>query len=171
MSADATRAEAVDMAESVMQVTRKRTARAIARRALLGGISGLMATVVMTAFRMPISRSPPPTANFWAKYIAGGDPADHTSIGLLLHLAYGTGGGLLFALLSPSRGTRSEAGAETRGVLSGLGYGVLLSAFGSRVILEGLLQMDLDRDERFIFYVSHVVYGLTLGAWHGSYLE
>jgi hypothetical protein len=36
------------------------------------------------------------------------------------------------------------------------------------VLLEGLLGMDLEPDERWIFHVSHAVYGLTLGSWFGS---
>lgn len=147
----------------------------------LGAVGGLFATVVMTAFREPISRSPPPTANFWAQYVAprlrdtsssdeesagAGDPGDYFLPGLVLHLAYGTGAAVAFAALFRPAG--SEAANERRGVLWGVGYALLLSGFGKRVLLERLLGMDLDRDERFVFHVSHVVYGLALGTWVGS---
>lgn len=138
------------------------------RQLWLGVKAGSIATIVMTAFRMPISHSPPPTANFWATYVAGGEPADHTTVGLFLHLGYGTAAGALFSLLSPVRSTGSTVGDESRAVLRGLAYGLVLSAFGERFVLGGLLGEDLDPDERFVFHLSHVVYGLTLGAWHGS---
>jgi len=36
------------------------------------------------------------------------------------------------------------------------------------VLLRGLLDEDLDPDEALIFHLSHVIYGITLGAWLGS---
>lgn len=137
------------------------------RRAVLGLAGGLVATLVMTAFRIPISRSLPPTANFWATYVGSGDPEDYPLVALALHLAYGAAGGVGFAALAPGWG-RPEAVAESQDAVLGTVYGLLLSAFGSRVLLERLLGMDLDRDERLVFHVSHVVYGLTLGTWLGS---
>ena len=69
----------------------------------------------------------------------------------------------------PSTGTALSR--EVRGVLAGLAYGLLLSAFGERALLVGFLEMDFEPDERFVFHASHVVYGLTLGAWVGSKTE
>jgi hypothetical protein len=145
----------------------ERSAREVAfSRVALGLKSGLTATVVMTLFRMPISQSPPPTANFWASYVAGGTAEDHTIVGMVLHLAYGVGAGLLFFALVPLRSPGLATGNELKSVLQGLVYGLILSAFGSTVLLEGLLRMDLDQDERLVFHLSHVIYGLTIGGWY-----
>lgn len=138
------------------------------RRAAVGLLGGLVATLTMTTFRMPVSASPPPTADFWARYVGGGEPGDHVLVGLLLHLGYGTAAGGLFATLATVPPTGTALSREVRGVLAGLGYGLLLSVFGERALLVGLLGMDLDPDERFVFHASHVVYGLTLGTWVGS---
>ena len=131
------------------------------RAVLLGAKSGVVATVVMTVFRMPLADSLPPTADFWARYVGGGDPEDYPIVGLLLHLAYGAA-----LVRSPRVGTTVER--ERNGVLLGVAYALLLSVFGERVLLRHLLGMDLKPDERFVFHVGHVVYGLTLGAWVGS---
>lgn len=128
---------------------------------------GFIATVVMTAFRIPIARSLPPTANFWAKYIGTGGPDDYTVQGIILHLLYGVGSGIVFAsLCTPQAG--SEAKRVRQGILRGAVFGLLLSVFGVKVVLKRLLDMDLDPDERLIFHVSHAIYGLTIGAWIGS---
>src|SRR6056297_857700 len=64
---------------------------------LLGLRGGAVATVVMSAFRAPISESPPPTAWFWRTYVAGeGDPEDYPLAGLVLHVLYGVGAGVAF---------------------------------------------------------------------------
>lgn len=129
---------------------------------------GVLATLVMSAFRAPISRSPPPTAWFWAKFLGDGDPGDYVGRGFLLHLLYGAvGGGVFGAMLGPYiDGPESER--ELRGTLLGLGYGLFLSGFGVIVLLDRLLDLDLEADEKFVFHVSHVVYGLALGTWFGS---
>lgn len=132
-----------------------------------GAFGGLVATVSMTVFRMPTSKSLPPTARFWAKFVGGGEPEEYPVVALLLHLVYGIVGGIFFALLAPGSGD-SEAVAESKGAILGTVYGVALSIFGMRVILERVLGTDPDTDERLIFHISHVVYGLTLGTWVGS---
>jgi len=60
---------------------------------------GFVATLIMTAFRLPLLRSLPPSANFWSQYVAGGDPDDHTIPGLALHLLYGVSSGAVFGVL------------------------------------------------------------------------
>jgi len=140
------------------------------RRALgLGAVAGAIATAVMTAFRMPISRSLPPTGPFLAKY-RGGDPDDYGREALALHLGYGTAaGGVFGALAGRALGdSDSAAGREARATALGVAYALALSAFGVRVLLGRALDMDLDPDERLVFHLGHVVYGLTLGAWFGS---
>jgi len=136
--------------------------------AFTGVVAGLIATAVMTVFRMPVSMSPPPTAWFWARFLDAGEPEDYTGRGLVLHALYGAfGGGVFGALAGPLLGG-DEAHRERLGLLFGSLYGLLLSGFGSTVILGGLLDMDLDADERLVFHVSHLVYGITLGTWFGA---
>ncbi len=131
-------------------------------------VAGGIATAVMSCFRVPISRSPPPPAWFWAKYVAGGEPGDHLVPAGVLHLAYGIGGGALFGALVAAREGEPESVSERRATLLGLLYGLLLSAFGVSVLMERVLDLNLEPDERFVFHVGHVVYGLTLGTWFGA---
>lgn len=143
------------------------TTNTLAAAIKYGALGGLVATVSMTVFRMPTSKSLPPTARFWATFVGGGEPEEYPVVALLLHLVYGIVGGVFFALLTPGS-EDSEAVAESKGALLGTVYGVGLSIFGMRVILERVLGTDLDTDERLIFHISHIVYGLTLGTWVGS---
>lgn len=141
----------------------------VSRRGLrLGLRGGIVATVVMTVFRVPISNSPPPTAWLWSEYVAGGEPEAHPLAGLVLHLLYGTAGGALFGAVLADRVAGIEVERETTATLWGLAYGLLLSKVGATVLLERVLSMDLEPDERFVFHLSHVIYGLSLGAWFGS---
>ena len=135
-----------------------------------GTVGGLLATVVMTAYRLPIARSLPPTAAFWARYVGSGKAKDYPGIGLLLHLGYGAGAGAVFGYLFGVAGldARPEHVREAAGVGLATVYGIALSIFGSRVVLGRLLDMNLDADEALVFHVSHVIYALTLGTWVGS---
>lgn len=136
---------------------------------------GALATLVMTVYRLPVTRSLPPTAEFWARYVSGDSPEDHPVVALLLHFVYGIAAGGLFSLVfseresvpvaSGDRGPPSRPG-EVSLTLYGLLYGVVLSVVGDRLVLGVLL--DLDPDDRFAFHVSHVLYGITLGAWVGT---
>jgi predicted MFS family arabinose efflux permease len=96
-----------------------------------GAEGGALATAVMTVYRLPVTRSLPPTAEFWATFVSGGDPADSPVAALVLHVVYGVAAGAIFA-----------------------------------VVLRTLL--DTDPDDRFAFHVSHLLYGITLGAWVGT---
>ncbi|WP_135826359.1 hypothetical protein [Halorussus ruber] len=133
-----------------------------------GTEGGLVATLVLTAYRLPVSHALPPTAEFWSKFVAGGDSADHTLPALVLHLLYGAGAGALFGALFPAREPRETVGRELTGLLLATGYALALSVFGERVVLGRLLDMDLEADESLVFHVGHLVYGLTLGTWLGS---
>lgn len=137
------------------------------RSLVLGLLGGIFATLVMTVFRMPISNSLPPTANFLARFL-GGDPDEYTLSAFALHVGYGAAGGGVYGLLFDTGDARTRAGLELRDVVRALGYGLVLSLFGSRVILSRVLGMDLEPDEALIFHLGHVVYGLSLGAWVGS---
>jgi len=143
------------------------------RQLWIGVTGGLVATLVMTAFRLPISRSLPPTDEFWRRYVRRGGSDSATVPALLLHLLYGAGAGVAYvALESGFAGTDadrpSEATAELRGVVTAVGYSLVLSAFGLRVLLNGLLDEELSPDEELIFHLGHAIYGITLGAWLGS---
>jgi hypothetical protein len=132
-----------------------------------GSLGGLVATLSMTVFRLPTSKSLPPTAKFWAKFVGSGDPEDYPITALVLHLLYGVASGVVYALLTPGEGD-PEAAAEAKSALLGTAFGTALSVFGSRVVLVQVLGVDPDRDELLVFHISHVVYGLTLGTWVGS---
>ena len=138
---------------------------------LRGVQAGFVATLIMTAFRLPIMRSLPPSAKFWADHVAGGEADDHPLAGIVLHLGYGTSAGAvfggLFALLDAERAIE----AEQRGIVWGAVYGMGLSAFGSQFMLKELLDVRLDADELALFHAAHLVYGLALGAWVGSRTE
>jgi len=145
------------------------TGRPSRRHALgLGLVGGAVATAVMTAFRLPITDSLPPTAQFWARFVGDGDPEDYPLVALVLHLCYGMGAGATFAAVFVPRTSGSEAREEWQGTALATAYALFLSVFGTRVVLERLLGLELDPDERWIFHVSHAIYGLTLGAWLGS---
>lgn len=161
---------------------------------LTGAVAGAFATVVMTVYRAPLARALPPTAEFWAKFVAGGDPEDHPLPALALHLLYGIGGGAAFGFLRPERrrlglladaddggtggpsGTdadgdtdaEKEAESELSALIWGLAYAAVLSVFGERVVLGAVLDMDLSADESLVFHAGHLIYGAALGAWVGS---
>ncbi len=132
-----------------------------------GAVGGGIATLVMSAYRLPVADSLPPTAEFWAEYVSGGEPDDHPVAALLLHLVYGAGGGAAFAVLFERfrDDARSDSKLEAGGVVLGALYGLVLSAVGERVMLGWLLDTDLDATESLVFHVSHLVYGLSLGSW------
>ena len=131
-----------------------------------GAVGGLFATFVMTVFREPTARALPPTAVFLSRY-RGGDPEEYPATSLALHVLYGIGGGVGFGLAFESIVVDADE-PETVGLVAGVIHATVLSAFGERVVLDHLLDMDLSTDERAIFHAGHVVYGLALGAWVGS---
>ena len=161
------------MAESLRQTEEPSNEErpSVVREVGRGVQGGLVATFVMTSFRLPLMRSLPPSANFWAKYVRGGDPEDYPVAGLLLHLMYGVSAGAIFGGLFAMMDSERAIEAEPRGVAWGAVYGMVVSAFGSRVMLQEVLDVHLDSDELTLFHVGHFVYGLTLGAWVGSRAE
>ncbi|MDF9747237.1 DUF6789 family protein [Natrinema salsiterrestre] len=132
---------------------------------------GVVATLIMTAFRLPLLRSLPPSANFWSQYVAGGEPGDHRIAGLALHLLYGVSSGALFGALFSLYTAGRSIEPEQRGLVWGAVYGMVLSAFGVQVVLQELLDIRLEADELALFHAGHLVYGLALGAWVGSRTE
>ncbi len=131
-----------------------------------GAKGGLFATVAMTAFRLPISRSLPPTDEFWTRYVRDDRSGDAPLPALALHLCYGVAAGVVYAATVPDSGGESALASMGTGAVTGVAYGLLLSAVG--LVLERLLGEELSTDERFVFHLGHVVYGLTLGTWLGS---
>lgn len=150
---------------------RESRADRVERGTVRGVQGGLVATAIMTAFRLPIMRSLPPTANVWAKYVSGGEPEDHPVVGLLLHLLYGTVGGATFGAAFGLLGENRAIEPEQRGILWGVAYGLGLSAIGSQVVLPKLVGARPDADELALFHAAHLVYGVALGAWVGSRTE
>jgi len=144
--------------------------RGVLQSVLDGAVGGTLATAVMTAYRMPVASSLPPTARFWATYVAGGDPEDHPVPALVLHLAYGATAGTAFGALFRSLGGRTDDAGdrEVGGVALGALYALALSVVGERVVLGRLLSTDLDATESLVFHVGHLVYGLSLGSWVAS---
>lgn len=132
-----------------------------------GARGGFVATVVMTLYRMPVARSSPPPARFWRQYVGVGGERTTAAAGLVLHLVYGTVGGVIYGLVNPVD-VRHSAAREAVELLVGLLYGLALSVVGTRVVLGRVLGLDLDADEALVFHVSHAIYGLTLGTWYGS---
>ncbi|GAA5046557.1 hypothetical protein [Haladaptatus pallidirubidus] len=168
------RSNSAENGKSVVQSVSSRESAdtvTIARSFGRGLVGGLIATVVMTAYRIPIARSLPPTAAFWARFVGDEEASEYPVVGLVLHLVYGMVGGGFFALLFERRVVESGQMDEKRGTIWGAVYGFLLSVFGIHVVLKRVLRMNPQSDERFIFHVSHLIYGVTLGAWLGSRAE
>ncbi len=120
----------------------------------------------MTLYRFPVFRALPPTADFWAKYVGGGEtPETHLGIGLVLHFLYGGVAGGLFGVVIDALGCDTEGENGLSVIALSLVYSLALSVFGTRFVFQRLLDEELEPDEAVIFHVGHVVYGLTLGTW------
>lgn len=136
------------------------------RRLVRGVVGGLIATALMTLYRFPVFRALPPTSDFWAKYVGGGDdPKTYPGIGLVLHFLYGGVAGGLFSVAITVLGFETESENSVAVIALSLLYSLALSVFGTRFVFRFLLDEDLEPDEAVIFHVGHVIYGLTLGTW------
>ncbi len=135
------------------------------RSGVRGCIGGLAATVVMTVYRLPAFKALPPTAEFWARYVGGGDVEEYLVPGLLLHLLYGAVGCVVYGLVTSFADVSDPVTRERLSVLSGLGYALALSAFGSRVVFVRLLGRELQSEDALVFHVGHAIYGVTLGTF------
>ncbi|MBX0286380.1 hypothetical protein [Haloarcula salinisoli] len=138
-----------------------RLLRSLAR----GSVGGLVATVVMTVYRIPVFKALPPTAEFWARFVGGGDVEEYFVPGLLLHLLYGVIGGAVYGILASFTDVDDPVARERLSVLGGLAYGLGLSAFGSRVVFVRLLGRELQSEDALVFHVGHAIYGVTLGTF------
>lgn len=119
----------------------------------------------MTVYRLPVFRGLPPTAEFWARYVGGGDVDQHFVPGLVLHILYGIVGGAAYGLLASVPTVDDHTESERVSVLRGLVYGLCLSAFGSRVVFVRLLGRELQSEDALVFHVGHAIYGVTLGTF------
>ncbi|MCL7418710.1 MAG: hypothetical protein M8354_12850 [Halalkalicoccus sp.] len=134
---------------------------------LAGLVGGLIATIVMTVVMMMVGDGgPPPTARLVSKF-AGGTPEDHAMPGMALHMVYGLGAGVVFALGVPLVGL----GFGSLGLAIGLGlvYGVVLMIGGMMFWMRTVIGMEPDRGTMTTFAAAHVTYGVVLGAflWMG----
>ncbi len=138
--------------------------RAMAR----GVVGGLIATGLMTLYRFPLFRALPPTAEFWATFVRGGEPEQYPIAGLLLHFLYGGVAGGVFGVCFNLIKFKSERDRRLRAIGLSMVYGLALSVFGTQVIFKRILGKELEPDEGVVFHVAHVIYGLTLGTWMSS---
>lgn len=122
----------------------------------------------MTVYRIPVFRALPPTAEFWARYIGGGDAEEHIIPGLFLHFAYGTVAGGIYGFVVSFLDVRHPALRERVNLLGGLGYGLALSAIGSRLIFVRVIGRELKSEHALVFHVGHAIYGVSLGTWMAS---
>lgn len=142
--------------------------RGIARPLLRGAMGGLLGTVTMTVYRLPLFEGLPPTAEFWAKFLGDGDPSEYPLEALVLHLLYGSAAGAAFGLAVSRLGFGPVDRQGHRATGAGAVYGAALSAFGSRVVVRRILGIDMNDRESLVFHVGHLVYGLALGTWVGT---
>lgn len=143
--------------------------RSALRRSVWHGITGgVVATAVMTVYRLPVFHALPPTSEFWAQYVGDEDAESYPLQGLLLHFAYGASAGGVFGALFAVAEARLPFPRRVVGVLAGVAYSALLSVFGSRVVFERVLGKELEGDSALVFHVGHLVYGVTLGTWLGT---
>ena len=140
----------------------------VTRAVVRGVVGGFIATTVMTLYRIPVFRALPPTAEFWAKFVGSGEAEQYPIEGLLLHFGYGGAAGGLFGLAFGRLSFETDVEKVRSGIFAGLGFGLLLSVFGTRVVFDRLLDEDLETDEALVFHVGHAIYGLTLGTWLSS---
>lgn len=101
-------------------------------------------------------------------FVGTGDPEDYTLTALVLHVVYGAvAGGVSGTVFHPLWDEATGARGH-RAMITGVVYSLLLSLFGSTILLSRLLDIDLSGRESLIFHVGHVVYGLALGTWIGT---
>lgn len=155
---------------SAEEITKPPIFSAVLFHASVRGVKGgLIATAVMTLYRLPIFRALPPTAEFWARFVRGGQAEQHPIPGLFLHFLYGAGAGGVFGPAFAIIDRRTPLDRERLGLITGLIYGCVLSIVGHRVVLRHILGQELADDEVLVFHVGHVIYGLSLGTWFGSH--
>ena len=133
---------------------------------IAGLAGGLLATILMTiGMKVVGDGGPPPTAALVARF-AGGEPADHAMPGMVMHLGYGIGAGVVFALGVPLLGF--DLGSIAVAIGLGLAYGLVLMVGGMMFWMRAIIGMEPDSDMMMAFGVAHVIYGVVLGAFVGA---
>jgi hypothetical protein len=136
---------------------------------LSGLAGGLLATIVASAvFALAGRERPLPAARLVAEYVlVDGRPPDAVWSGLALHTVAGTVAGGIFAILVGPAADPAGNIPLIDGVAFGLGYGLVLFALHVGGVLQGALDVRIDRELLAEFFVLHVIYGTVLGAWTG----
>lgn len=119
----------------------------------------------MTVFMITLGDdSPPPTAAFWAKYVGGEGPESYMKQGMVLHMLYGIGSGVVFAVGVTALGLGVDSGVLVGSVLWGVAFGLLLMVGGMAFWMRIVLALEPDPKTLATFGVFHLVYGVVLGA-------
>jgi hypothetical protein len=132
-----------------------------------GLAGGLVATIVMTIVMMVMGDGgPPPTARLVARF-AGGEPEEYAMPGMVLHVLYGIGAGVVFALGVPALNI-IDLGSIGLAAAAGFVYGLVLMIGGMVFWMRVVIGMEPDGDMMKMFGTVHVVYGVVLGAFIGT---
>jgi hypothetical protein len=132
-----------------------------------GLAGGLVATIVMTIVMMVMGDGgPPPTARLVARF-AGGEPEEYAMPGMVLHVLYGIGAGVVFALGVPALNI-IDLGSIGLAAAAGFVYGLVLMIGGMVFWMRVVIGMEPDGDMMKMFGTVHVVYGVVLGAFMGT---
>lgn len=140
----------------------------VLRTGIRGCLAGVVATVVMTVYRIPVFSALPPTSEFWARYVGGGDAEQYPLAGLVLHVSYGAAAGAMYGVLVSFVEMEGRVARERTNLLAGLAYGLVLSAIGSRFVFVRILGRELQPEHALVFHVGHAIYGVTLGTFMAS---
>jgi hypothetical protein len=135
---------------------------------LIAGLAGgLVATIVMTMLMMVMGDGgPPPTARLVARF-AGGEPEKYAMPGMVLHVLYGIGAGVVFALGVPALNI-IDLGSIGLAAAAGFVYGLVLMIGGMVFWMRMVIGLEPDGDMMRMFGTVHVVYGVVLGAFMGT---
>ena len=135
----------------------------MAELTIINGLAGgVVATIAMTILMMALGDdSPPPTAEFLAKYVGDKGAEEYMMPGMVLHLLYGTTAGIVFVLAASAAGL--TIASMTTAVLFGLGYGVVMFIVAAVFWMNIVLDMDAEPPMVVMFLVFHLVYGGVLG--------
>lgn len=93
---------------------------------LAGLIGGSVGTLVMTPLMIKVVGEGPSPTQVLASKVLGGRPEDRQGLGMLLHLTYGTVGGLILVLVAEAFLDPVATYSTSEFAVVGLGWGVVL---------------------------------------------